>query len=226
MMIYQLELYDKMLGENFSFNSYRSVRDLALIVCTNNESTSHMIINHCLKNLDYMKDNIMGYLELLKALALIKDEHTNSRRDLIFGHPCVTVDEDYSGKKKYGVMTAYTITKPVVSFRSSLDYQIIKSESLIQQLVKGRHKIEGNTFIMFIYFLEILNISQDLFESTLQFPSPFVVNGNFHDFIFEFADDYINYQHLHSYVTNKEFAAYFASRMKESLISYEEKIRK
>lgn len=225
-VIYNQNLYDKMMKENFTFNCYKSLKRFLRWACHRNEMLSTIILINVLRNLSYCSENCISYLEALKELVLLKDEFSELRRELVFGIPTVADDIDFNKHQKFGFQIYRSIERPSLNYLTSLKVTS-NVQSFIRSIMDAVDKNESTAFIMITFFVQMLNSSQPLFNQLITYPSPNHLHENLHDWIFSFVKTYLD-QEKNPYSTYSVFrqSKLFNGMMKENLITYEENIFK
>lgn len=185
------EFYEKIMAENYCFNNYRSLRDLIQVFCKDDIKLSKKIIFTSLKNLTHYTDNVFSYLEALKELALIEDQYSSNRRDMIFGFPSVAELKDFGKVYKFGFQVHRNLSMPSIRYRSPLNFTS-SSTSLLKVLVELHEKYESNCFILLTYVLEMMITCDDIFKLIVHLPSPFQMWANYHDWFFPFVKWYLH----------------------------------
>ena len=94
-----LDIYRKIADENFDFDNYRTIRELIRVYCFENVKLSKQLIIMNLKQ--YLSCECATYA--LKELALIKDSHSEFRRNCIFGFPSVNDTKENYRKPMFGL---------------------------------------------------------------------------------------------------------------------------
>ena len=168
------EFYEKMMTENYCFNNYRSLRSLIQIFCKDDIKLSKKIIFTSLKNLTHYTDNVFSYLEALKELALLDDQYSPNRRDMIFGFPSIAELKDFGKVYRFGFQVHRSLSMPSIRYRSPLNFTS-SSTSLLKVLVELYEKYESNCFILLTYVLEMMTVSDEIFRLVIHLPSPFQI---------------------------------------------------
>lgn len=109
--IYQLAFFQKMMKENYIFNSFAALRGMVKVNCTDNIHYSELLIKECLKNLSMYSDTIVSYLEVLKELCLIDDGYKAQRKEMILGIPILMHETDFHKRNKFGLQCEGNINK-------------------------------------------------------------------------------------------------------------------
>lgn len=227
-ILYSESFFEKMLKENYGFNNFKAIRRILIWVCTNNDARSEKIITEVLKHLNYyLSENIAGYLECIKVLALIEDSYTEFRRDLIFGVPTVLFEQDYYTQvNRYGLGVHKSLKKPSMSFVSPVQKDTYTS-CFLKVIVDTSEKNESNCFMMLTYLVMMLNSSQDIFTTLVAYPSPSSLYQNFYDWIFAFVKEYLEKDRkFNSSYSDYKYSRLYHSTMKEQLLLLEDHILK
>jgi hypothetical protein len=115
--MYRIDLFEKMMKEDYIFNDYQALREMVIETSTNNMIQSRTLIEICLKNLNMYSSSIGSYLAVLKELLIIDDTYNNRRRELILGLPCVRVFSTYTKPNiKFGIQCDVTTDKPIYEY--------------------------------------------------------------------------------------------------------------
>lgn len=220
------DFFEKIMGENYNFDNYKSLRDLIDIFCRDNIKLSKKIILSCLKNMTHYVDNVFAYLEAIKQLALIQDEFSIVRRDMIFGFPTVAEIKDYGKVYRYGFQIHKNLNMPAIRYRSPLNFAS-SSTSLLKVLIDLHEKYDSNCFILLSYILEMMNTSEDIFQLIIHTPSPYHLYANFHDWFFFFVKWYLYQKEFITYNSiNYDImrtAVLYEKQVEEGLIYLEKK---
>lgn len=226
-VIYSDVLYDKLMKENFTFNSYKSLKRLLAYTCCQNEVLSSILLLNILRNLSYGLDNCISYLEALREIMFIKDDFVAYRREIVFGVPTVLDEVDFQKHLKFGFQTNKNLERQSVNYISA--FKISSGiPTFLKCIVDVSEKSESNCYIMITYLLQIINSDQQLFLELLKYPSPCHLFENLHQWIFWFVKTYTDREHKgYDTIANQyKSSRLYVSNMKEQLTLYEDHIQK
>ena len=223
-VMYSEPLYEKIMKEDYSFNSYKALKRLVHEVCFQNEVISVFLIGIVLKNLAFHQDIFISFLEALKEMVFIKDQFAGIRKDLIFGVPSIFTEIDFQKNLKFGLQVNKSLERVSVDFISTLKINQ-NSQSFLRSLAGASEFDEPRCYIMIVYLLQMLCNDEDLFKTFVKMPSPTHLYENYYDFIFGFVKIF---EEKEKRFWANEFRAtkLYQPIMKEKLTFFEENIRK
>ena len=221
--VYSEEFYDKIMKENYAFNNFQSLRFLLMFNCTHNEMLSRVLIINILKNLAYWTEGNVSHLEAIKTLLLIEDEYSESRRDMILGVPAVLDDTDFQKNLKFGFQNHRNLDRASVTYLSPLKLGF-GVHSFLRNIVSAFERNESASFIMLVYYLQIVNSSEKIFDTMLRFPSPTHQHESFHHWVFGFVKEYLKRDREYNTSTYYRPSRQFNDLMKENLERYEDNL--
>jgi hypothetical protein len=226
-VIYSDSLYDKLMKENFSFNSYKSLKRLLAFACYQNEVLSSILLLNILRNLSYGLDNCVSYLEALREIMYIKDEFVAFRRELVFGVPTTLDEVDFQRNLKFGFQVNKNLERQSINYISA--FKVTSGiPTFLKCIIDVSEKSESNCYIMIVFLLQMINADQSLFLQLVSYPSPCHMFENLHQWIFWFIKTYTDREHkgYESVMNQYKASKLFASQMKENLTLFEDHIEK
>ena len=181
--------FKKLLKEDYYFSNHEFVRHLVFLACENNELISLKVITVCLEGLHSSGTNdILPYLEAIKAMLFIRDKIMQLRIRCIFGVPRLEENKIRIRNKPiflFGMAKENNILKSVYSYMSP----VLKQKSLTQMIVdKHEHFREWVTVVLCVLINVIYNNDSVLFY-LLGLPSPNYYSGNCLDWVWKFAKE-------------------------------------
>lgn len=218
------QFLEKILSENYGFNNFKAARIITKAICTNSENISLYFITHCLEKISHsVSDSSIGYLEALKALAIIQDYYTKKRLELIFGFPCYKTSKSGSSIK-YGLQASQNLEHQMIEFKcvASLDSSHISS--YLDNLASHKEQNKPTGILLLSYLLDMINNSKECFDFILRLPSPFPIYYNYYDFFFTYVDAFVK-DDL-SYCYHSSLVQQYALHLKESIVYFEDILRR
>jgi hypothetical protein len=181
--------FKKMLKEDYFFSNFEFIKQLVFLACEDNELLSIKVIATCLEGIQTSGTNdIMPYLESIKALLCIHDKVLQLRIKCIFGVPKLEETKLKSqGKPLYlfGLAKENNLHKSVYTFYSP----ILKQKSLTQMMLdKNDHFREWVTVVLCTVMTSIYS-NDSILAHLLKLPNPHYHSGNCLDWIWKFAKE-------------------------------------
>lgn len=225
-LLESVDFFEKMMGENFAFNEYKSMKKFIRTFCTNNLRLSKKIIAISLKNLNYYSENPFAYLESLKELVLIDDDYKKLRWEFVFGFPTIYESRDFHKKLKFGFQINKNLSLPYLKYKSPLNF-ISSSNSLLKIIADVHEKSESNCFVFVMYLVDMMNESPDILRLLATFPSPYALFANYTDFVLPFVRSYLEEKkNGYSLVYDSNKNLLYEAAMKDKLLVFENHYRK
>jgi hypothetical protein len=226
--VYSENFYNKILKENYAFNNFQSLRFLIEFNCTHNEMLSRVLIINILKSLHYWSETNISHfntshVEALKALLLIKDEYSEIRREITFGVPTVLDDVDFQRQRRFGFQCHRALDKASVNYFTPLKVGW-ECQSFLKLLSNAADRSDSTCYILIVYYLQIVNSDEKIFESLLRYPSPTHEHESLHQWIFGFVKSYIKRDREYYMGTYYRPSRQFDDAMKENLERYEDNL--
>jgi hypothetical protein len=218
-----LEFFSKVLGENYSYNSFKNLKAFIRLFCVDDIKLSKKLALACLKELSGYSNNPIGQLEVLTELALIDDQFSGLRREAIFGYPTVLDLKDFSKKNRFGFQVHKDLSQPAIRYKSPLNFGP-SGTSFLKLVVEALDKTESDCFIYLTYLLRMMIESTEIFEFIIHLPSPVHLYANFHDWFIPFV---LNYKldrkiPVDSIYDTVKSTVLFEGDMKERLTKFQE----
>ena len=181
--------FKKLLKEDYYFSNFEFVRQLVYLACENNEILSLKVISVCLDGLQSSGTNdILPFIESIKALLCIRDKVTPLRIKCIFGVPKL---EETKLKSKGKTVFVFGLAKENNMHKSVHSYMspILKQKSLTQLMVNKHENFREWVTVVFCTIITVIYNNDSVLFYLMKLPGPNFFTGNALDWIWTFAKE-------------------------------------
>jgi ubiquitin C-terminal hydrolase len=211
MNLLDINFYKKLLKEDYHFSNFEFVRRLVCLGCEDNELVSLKVISVSLEGLQTSGTNdVLSYMESVKALLMIRDKIMLLRIRCIFGVPRLEETRVKVNNRPFylfGMSKENNLHKSVYSFMSP----VFKQKSVTQMMLDKKDHFREWVSVMLCTLTNIIYNNDSVLYYLLSLPSPNYYAGNCLDWIWKFAK-IVDSGHNISYSIMRQEIQYFYLR--------------
>lgn len=206
-----ISFFKKLLKEDYHFSNFEFVRKLVYLGCEDNEVISLKVVSVSLEGLQASGTNdVVSYMESIKALLMVRDKIMNLRIRCIFGVPRLEETRVKIRNKAhylFGMSKENNLQKSVYSFMSP----ILKQKSVTQLMLDKKDHFREWVSVMLCTLTSIVYNNDSVLFYLMNLPSPNYYSGNCLDWIWKFAK-IVDSGHNISYSIMRQEIQYFYLR--------------
>ena len=191
----KLEIILKAIKEDYKFEDFDAVKNLAFVFCMNDKLVSELIICCCLKLMSNLSEiEIVGCMEVFRAALFINDQLTQYRLELVLGVPRLAESSSHDQTEEknfqYGLLRENSIKKPVWNYISPFGL-----EKGLLELIVSLKEMHENYVILLINFLTEFMLTMDhVFIYVINVHPPNYICATFYDWFLMYCEHHLKYE--------------------------------